>query len=108
MAAPREGPRQPFKLVPSKPSGTRPCLESATRVEFLHRAAFCEHKAHLCVSICFGLECIGWEKANLMKVGSGAVGRWGWGSVPDRGFLLSFCCGGWRHSGEVWKGSRRW
>lgn len=67
-------------------------MESATRVEFLLRAAFCEHKAHLCVSICFGLKRTGWEKANLIKVGREAVGRWGSGSIPDRGFLLSLHC----------------
>lgn len=67
-------------------------MESATRVEFLLGAAFCEYKAHLCVSICFGLQWTGWEKANLIKVGSGAVGRWGWGNVPDRGFLFSCHC----------------
>lgn len=55
----------------------RPCLESATRAEFLLETAFCAHKAHLCVSICFGLKWTGWNKEKLIKTGSGAEGRLG-------------------------------
>lgn len=81
-------------------------MESVTRAKFLLGTAFCEYKAHLCASsICFGLKWTGWEKAELVKIGSGAVGRQGLGQLPRHTGIPSLNpdCGELR---PVWKGTR--